>query len=394
MEDLKRLQNRVDWFCENKVNAFSPTISPAPKSIERREIESIEKGVKFYYNAGVKEIVVQKKYMGSYCDIYLKRDLEDTYFVSRNGFKIEHIDLKAAKEACHKLHQKFDWNKLAMVIIQSEMMPWRVLGKGLIDNEFITYLNVHKNHHNYLCSSNLYQKIEQVKQSTKYKDYIKDKQSITSTALKEKYPLHIIRQYDSLTNFRVLDLSAYKQSVETYEKQICHFGEKAKIYFKPFNILKKVYNDGVEELVNDNLSYCEINDDEYLHVPIANEEQLDNSIKKIYQWFEKLESHLEEGIVIKPRVAFCKRIPPALKVRNDDYLTMVYGMDFQEEYDRFIEKRNVRKKIECSINDWMLNWEILSIPYQSINKENYLLKNLVLDRILGEEAEASLDKRL
>ena len=97
MEDLKRLKNRIDWFCENKVNAFSPTISPAQKSPERNEIESIYEGIRYFYEKGVQEIVVQTKYMGSYCDIYLHKNLDDTYFVSRNGHKIDHIDIEAAK---------------------------------------------------------------------------------------------------------------------------------------------------------------------------------------------------------------------------------------------------------------------------------------------------------
>ena len=35
MQDvLKKLEQRIDKFCENRVNHFSATISPAPKSKE------------------------------------------------------------------------------------------------------------------------------------------------------------------------------------------------------------------------------------------------------------------------------------------------------------------------------------------------------------------------
>ena len=118
MEDLKKIKARIDWFCENKVNAFSPTISPAPKSIQRNEIESIAEAINYYTSRGIKELIVQKKYMGSYCDIYLHKNLDDTYFVSRNGHKNEHIDLDGAKNACKALHQKMDWSNLSIVIIQ------------------------------------------------------------------------------------------------------------------------------------------------------------------------------------------------------------------------------------------------------------------------------------
>ena len=394
MEDLKKLKNRIDWFCENKVNAFSPTISPAPKSPERNEIESIDKAVRYFFDNGVREIVVERKYMGSYCDIYLRKSLDDTYFVSRNGHKMDHIDIEAAKNACKELHARFDWTNLHLAIIQSELMPWSVLGQGLIENEFGGYLNVHQNHYEHLAGSDLYGKVAEVKDSEAYKTFIEDKGTLSLKDLKTKYPHHIIRQYESLSELKLPELNVYKQSIDIYEAQINHFGRQENIYLKPFNILKKVFDDGTEEFINDNLSYKDINDDEFLHLPINNEEELNDTIEKIYSWFAALEQDNEEGIVIKPRQAFIKGMPPAFKVRNNQYLTMIYGVNFHDRYGYYLYKRNIGKKLECSINDWALNRVLLSVPYNEINKENYFFKNLVLDRILGENAEAGLDVRL
>lgn len=394
MEDLKRLKNRIDWFCVNKVNAFSPTISPAPKSKERNEIESIFEAIRYFYENGVKEIVVERKYMGSYCDIYMNKNIENTYFVSRNGHKIDHIDLAAAKQACRDLHARFDWEHLQLVIIQSELMPWSAMGKGLIENEFEGYLNVHQNHYEHLANTDLYNKIADVKKSDAYIQFVEDKNTLSSKELKAKYSHHIIRQYESLSEFKVLDLAVYKQSIDIYRTQINHFGQGGDIYFKPFNILKKVFDNGSEEFVNDNLSYKDVNDDEFLHLPISNEEELNHAVEEVYSWFASLEQNNEEGIVIKPRQAFIKGTPPAFKVRNNQYLTMIYGVNFYDQYDYYIYKRNIVKKLECSINDWMLNWELLKVPYKEIDKENYFLKNLVFDRIMGERAEAGLDTRL
>ncbi|NDV66639.1 hypothetical protein [Bacteroides sp. 224] len=394
MEDLKKLKNRIDHFCANKVNAFSPTISPAPKSLERNEIESIDKAVRFFYKNEVTEIVVQKKYMGSYCDIYLHKNLEETYFVSRNGYMIDFIDMKAAKEACRELHARMDWTNLSIAIIQSEMMPWSVLGKGLIENEFVAYLNVHRNHSDYLLQSDLYDKMTKVRESAAYKEYMADKENLPHKELRAKYPHHILRQYDSLTQFNLLDLEAYKKSLDIYEEQINHFGRQGDIYFKPFNILKKIFDDGTEEFINDNLSYAEVNSDEFMHLFIRNDEELADSIDKIYAWFATLEKNLEEGILVKPRQAFIKGLPPAFKIRNNQYLTMIYGVDYQNHYNSYLQKRSIGRKLECSINDWMLNWELLKVKYQDIDKENYFFKNLVLDRIMGENVESTLDKRL
>lgn len=394
MEDIKKIKSRIEWFCENKVNAFSPTISPAPKSKERKEIESIYEGVNYFFKKGVREFVFQKKYMGSYCDIYLARNLSDTYFVSRNGHKITHIDNEAAINACIEIHSKFDWVNLSLVIIQAELLPWHILGKGLIENEFSGYLNAHKNHMNYLQHSNLYEKLVQVKNSSSYIEYNIDKQNLEPGKLKKKYVSHIIRQYDAIENFKIIDLEKYNDGIEIYEKQINHFGKEQTLHFKPFNILKKVFDNGVEEIPNNNLTYAIVNEDEFKTIKIDSIDEMELKLKPIYEWFNKLSSDLEEGIMIKPIVAFTKSLPPAFKVRNNNYLTMIYGVNFINEYESNIYKRNIGKKLDCSINDWMLNWELIKTLYQNISRENYAYKNIVLDRILGEQIENNLDHRL
>ncbi|WP_118974170.1 DNA ligase-like domain-containing protein [Taibaiella koreensis] len=393
-EELKRLRSRIDWFCDNKVNAFSPTISPAPKSVKRNEIESLEEGIRYFFDRGVRELLVQKKYMGSYCDIYLHKALEDTYFVSRNGHRITHIDLEAAGEACKALHQRFDWGGLRLVIIQSELMPWSVLGRGLIDNEFEGYLDAHRQHARFLGQSGLYGKIGQVKASESYLAFVRDKASLPDKQFKEKYPAHIQRQYNALEQFLVLDLEQYNQGIAVYDEQITHFGQEEAIHFKPFNILKKVYDDGREDIPDDNRSYSMVNDDEMLTLRLDDEEMMHRETERAYQWFATLTAGKEEGVVIKPAKAFIKGLPPAFKVRNNHYLTMIYGVHFLKDLEQNIKKRSIGRKLDCSVNDWMINRELLAVPYNEIDKDNYHLKNLVLDRILGEQTEGMLDKRL
>ncbi|TWP22849.1 hypothetical protein ETU10_09640 [Apibacter muscae] len=393
-DELRRLKKRIDWFCENKVNAFSPTIAPAPKSMERNEIESPYEAIQYYLKNGIEELIVQKKYMGSYCDIYLHKDLNKTYFVSRNGYIIEHIDLDKAKQACKELHSRLDWNGIEYIIIQSELMPWSVLGKGLIENEFGGYLYIHENHFEVLKNSEVYKKIEALKQSSDYKNYIQFRNNHSSKEIKENFPEHIVRQYNSLEIFWVKNLDNYKKAIDIYSKQISHFGKEQEIYFKPFNILKIVREDKSEIFVNDNLSYQEVNDDYFLHIPIKTEKDIKIAEEKIYHWFNDLSNENEEGIIIKPRKAFIKGVAPALKVRNDRYLTMIYGINFLEDYQYYLNKRKINKKLECSINDWMINWDLLKVPYTQINKENYYFKNLVYDRIMGERVEGTLDLRL
>ena len=379
---------------ENKVNAFSPTISPAPKSISSDEIESIYEGLKFYFSLGIKELVLQKKYMGSYCDIYLHKEISESYFISRNGHKISYIDQDEAISACTYIHNQFDWSDKKLIIIQSELMPWSALGEGLIDNEFNAYLATQKRHHDYLSSSNLYDKIELVKNGDTFIDYVDDQNKMTNKELRSKYPNHILRQYGSLKDIRILDLKMHQKGIQRYEDQIDHYGKKASLTFEAFNILKIIYQNGREEIPNDNLSYNVVNQINCESIKLNSEEDILLNANILQEWFEKLRQDKEEGIMIKPRRAFIKNIPPALKVRNNDYLTMIYGVHFFDEMDYNIKRRKIGRKLRCSTNDWMINWELLKIPYHSINEENYFYKNLLLDRIDGEFIENKLDFRL
>ncbi len=392
--EMQKIKSRINWFCENKINAFSPTISPAPKSLAERKIESIRKAFEYYRANQITDIVVQKKYMGSYCDIYLHKKLEDTYFVSRNGFKINHIDLEAAIIACKTLHQKIDWSNLSIAIIQAEMLPWSILGKGLIQAEFGGYLDAHKTQNDFLKKSSIIEKLKKIKLTPEFEKFDADSQKMSSKEFKSAYKSHIVRQYSCIQEITIQDQNKYEQAINIFGVQLETFGRITDISFKPFNILKYIFDDGSEVLVNDNSSFKLINDDPCLEFSIHSDNDIENAVSQTENWFNTLTVQNEEGIVIKPKVAFIPNIAPALKIRNDNYLVMIYGIDFLDRLENYIDKRNIRKKIECSVNDWMINWEMLKVPYSAINTENYYLKNLVLDRILQEKTESTLDNRL
>lgn len=394
MEDKNLIKKRIDWFCKNKINAFSPTISPAPKSLERNEIESLYEGILWFLKNGVSEIVIQKKYMGSYCDIYLHKNIEETYLVSRNGFKINHLDSEKWLNALQELHNRFSWENVEIRIIQSELMPWSAMGKGLITNEFSAYYISHQIYSDYLQETDLYEKIEKIRQSPEYIAFGEDSKSLSNKVLREKYPNHIIRQYEAVKNFRFINTEKYAKNIQLFKRQLDIFGKEAEIYFKPFNILKEIYSDGSEHFVNDNLSFRQVNDDDFLHYSFENQDDFEQKFPEIETWVNKVNQSNEEGVMVKPRTAFLKGLPPAFKVRNNDYLTLVYGVDFQDRLQEQIAKRNIKGKLKCSINDWTINRKMIETPYHQIHEENYYFKNLVLDRILEEETENQLDSRL
>jgi len=390
-----KVRNRIDWFCTNKINDFSPTISPAPKSTSKNEIESIEEAINYYLAKGVNEFVVQKKYMGSYCTIYLKRNLEETYFVSRNGFKMDHIDVEKAIESLKELHAKMviAFPDFETILIASELLPWKVLGAGLIEKEFTGYYDALKTHNEYLKSSGLLEKLESVKKSEAFTTYLSDKKGLSRKEFGSKHKSHIVRQYEALGSVKIPDLAKQEESLHVFKNQIETFGNEGEIYFKPFTILKIVTASGDETLPNSNLTYELVNDDAFLHVDFTFSDK-EEKLKEIYSFFEKLTIDNEEGIMIKPVQNYIKNLPPCFKVRNNNYLTMIYGVNFHQDFDHYLEKRNVKKKMEQSINGWEINQKMLQIPYKDLDDENYLMRLLLLKRINNEEIEKTLDPRL
>jgi hypothetical protein len=390
-----RVRNRIEWFCKNKINDFSPTISPAPKNKAKNEIESIEEAVNYYLQKGVTEFVVQKKYMGSYCTIYLKRNIEETYFVSRNGFKMDHIDVEKAINSLKDLHAKMSvsFPDFETILIASELLPWKVLGAGLIEKEFTGYYDALKTHNEYLKSSVLLEKLESVRVSELFTTYNSDKKQLSKKEFGSKHKSHIIRQYEALASVKIPDVIKQEESLKVFQNQIDTFGNEAELHFKPFTILKVVHTSGEETIPNNNLTYELVNDDAFLHVEITSSNK-EEKLKEMYSFFEKLTNENEEGIMIKPVQNYIKNVPPCFKVRNNNYLTMIYGVNFHQDFDHYLEKRNVKKKLEQSINGWEINQKMLQIPYKDLEEENYLMRLLLLKRINNEEIEKTLDPRL
>ncbi len=81
---------------------------------------------------------MQPKYMGSRCNIYLNRDVNRCYAVSRNGYKIKQIELLALYEELLLRFEEFMIERhMEWMILDGELLPWRALGEGLIERQFL-----------------------------------------------------------------------------------------------------------------------------------------------------------------------------------------------------------------------------------------------------------------
>lgn len=391
-------ESRIKIAIADHIMHFAPTISPAPKSFDRAEIESLAEAMKYYHEQGEAGVIIQRKYMGSYCDIYLHRDLEKTKFFSRSGYRIpeSRVSQDELLKAVYPHWKKFfaEDNGIMLAVIQAELLPWAALGAGLIESEFGGYATCHQTHLDYLRDTNLSLEINKLFTS-EYSTYHQDKKILSKKDLEAKYLGHIRSQYEAMKLLELPDTQKYQAAIDLYNQQLKIYGQPGEIELKPFGLLKVIWEDGREEIVENNiLSYRAVAVDDACEIDFSKQD-LGEAIAKAYEFFNKLVLEEQmEGIVIKPITTWNQDMVPMFKVRNVNYLQMIYGIKFQDNYGYYLEKRNIGKKMRCSKNEWNLAQSLLRIPFVNIKPDNEEYIKLVSARILEEDFEGTLDKRL
>jgi hypothetical protein len=311
-------------------------------------------------------------------------------------------------EAVRPLHNKFDWEGVEMRLIQSEMMPWAALGRGLIDRDFLGYEECHRCHANYLEHSGLSEEITELQNDPTFHQFLIDQATLSRKDLKKKYPDHEIKQYEALSALQLPEVEAYNEAIEVYGKQREIHGADGELQFKPFNLLKTVYENGKEVVNESNIEGWEAVTDEksfhewpaavatwiVLELSNTNESLLEGGIAAGYRLMNALVGKDMEGVVVKPESVRAEGMAPMFKVRNNDYLQMIYGINFQTNYDYYLSRRGVGKKMRCSINEWGIAQRLLRIPMAELDETNVKYQQLIAARIKEEFFEAKLDPRL
>lgn len=84
-----------------------------------------------------------------------------------------------------------------------------------------------------------------------------------------------------------------------------------------------------------------------------------------------------------------------MKVRNREYLTLVYGYDycFPHKYGKLMKQKNIKLKLRTSLNEYRLSKEMLAVKYSDISPDNEAYKEAA--NVLFEVAkEKEIDPRL
>jgi predicted kinase len=399
-------EERLNYVLRNKINFISGTISPADKDLRSRELESLAKGLDFFKENGVPEVILQPKYMGSRCNLYLARELPQCYATSRNGYKITHVDLT---EVFTRLLDKFspymDEKGISMIIFDGELLPWMALGKGLIEKQFDVMAKSLETEIHFLKEFGFEEKLQEL--GDRY-------EASRFEELKSKYPKkELIKNFGLVDYHNFKDLKGILETVPSleeqeraagvYQQQLELYGKDSELEYKPFSILKVVYANGEEEFPTLSMRTSElfslISEDEFL---VVNLESPD-TYEAAQRFFEKITTERGmEGVVIKPEVPLSVgvgaegEVIPFMKVRNKEYLTLVYGYDYRlpHKYEKLIKQKSIKRKIKASLAEYKLGMEMLKVRLDEIGPGNQHFKQTVANLLFEESQESEIDPRL
>jgi hypothetical protein len=100
-----------------------------------------------------------------------------------------------------------------------------------------------------------------------------------------------------------------------------------------------------------------------------------------------------EGVVVKPYYNI-EGQAPYIKVRNIDYLRLVYGHDYTSKLDKFIDKKNIKGKLRVSINEWQLGNALLDMHSSEFVESNKEYVNTLIRLMFELKKEQGLDPKL
>lgn len=391
-QDLKRL----NYVLKNKVNFISGTMSPSDKDMENEELESLRKGLDYFKSSGVKEVILQPKYMGSRCNIYLSQKLDECYAVSRNGYKITRIDLTGVFKTLQEQHRVYmEENKIDYLLLDGELLPWRILGEELIHHEFEVVSKSIESELDFLTENGFNESFNELVETYKNSnfDYLEVKS--TKKDLAEQFGHSTYNTYRNLKEVlkTYVPINTHKDALSIFQEQLAIYGEVSEAHFKAFSILKmKISGKELLPKMNSSDMFKILSSDDYLVLSFEDEE----AYRKAKKFFDEVTTNRKmEGIVIKPEVLTAD-VAPYMKVRNPDYLTIVYGYDYQfpHKMKSLLTQKNISKKLRTSISEHRLGQEMLEFEHESIRTTNIEYQQVVANLLFETQKEKEIDPRL
>lgn len=388
---------RLHYSSQNKVNFISGTMSPADKDEATGELESLRKGLDYFAGRGVYEVVLQPKYMGSRCTVYLYRDVEHCYAVSRNGYKVKAVDLTPVYEGLLERFGTYMAEQgIRVLLLDGELLPWKALGEGLIERQFQPIGRALESELAFLREHGFEESLGELIREYEASGFEQDQHHLTKEALNTSYGAHVYQTYKHVRSIRdsYVGLDQRDEAYRVYKQQLELYAGDAELDYKPFAILKEVLESGEERVPEGATSeqYRFLNDDEILVLDLKDPE----AYRSAEAFFATITVEQQmEGIVIKPEQEQ-PGVVPYLKVRNPGYLSIIYGYDyrFPHKYSKLMKQKNIAPKLRTSLAEHRLGKQLLEIKLEDISADNSTYKQIAANLLFEVTKEKEIDPRL
>ncbi len=346
-----------------------PTMSPCETSKIDEWLEHPLEAFEYYRKNGIKNVVCEKKHMGSRAVIVLCHSTETAerrfgindgtcgIIYTRTGrrfFDNAETEKELLKRLDKVLTDNNFWNdfKTDWVCLDTELMPWSEKAQGLIRTQYAPVGNAG---HSVLNSA--VELLEKACQRTNNAYEVDEKTSGQNTDLNEV-----------LEKFR-FKRDAVDKYIDSYREYCWTVKSTEDFRIAPFHIL------AVEGKTFDNQQhiwhmetikkYISGNDPVFMATPyICVDTEDETSVENGVKWWEELTASGGEGMVVKPEYYTAKQgtklLQPAVKCRGREYLRIIYGPEYLEPSNlKRLKKRSLSRKRVLALKEFSLGMESL-----------------------------------
>lgn len=325
-----------------------PTMTPPPlAAVAENYLEHPAEAIAYYRAQEVSTMIAEKKHMGSRAIILLFRDeqaaipyigrpLHGTIY-TRTGRSFFQTELE--REVLLTLQQQlqeagyFEKYQTDFVLMDTEIVPWNLKARELIASQ--------------------YGHVSEA--ATMDRDYIVNqlrKAQSTGATVSDWIAEWTVKQQNA-TIFR-----------ETFQQYCWDTDGMEGIRIAPFHILAHSTGAFMDQTHEWHMKHAE-ELAQYSNWFMATEYKMitdENSEQDVIQWWKELTEDGHEGIVIKPeKMTMHHRkqlIQPAIKVRGQKYLHMIYGIDYLHPNNLSrLKQRKTRKKERHALMEFALSIE-------------------------------------
>lgn len=333
-----------------------PTMSPTKTSKEPGLLEHPAQALEYYRAAGIKEVIAQKKHMGSRALLIVTREDEvaktrfglgepspgviytrtGRAFFNQNNAHLEPMLLERLR---HAMNKSGLWERLETdwVLLDAELMPWSAKAQALLRDQYAA-VGAAATHATHAALTVLEQALARGVVDAAQVEQMRGRQE-AAKGLVEAY-----RRYcwpvESVDDYRVAPFHLLASEGQNHLS-------------KPHTWHMERIGELVEAERHERSPILE--QTPYLRIELGDESQHE----ALYQWWEELTAQGFEGVVVKPLEGIVRGskglIQPALKCRGREYLRMIYGPEYtQPEHLERLRARGLGRKRELALREFAL----------------------------------------